>query len=106
MKQVKNKKEKSVASVELILLQEKKTVLEKEIKANELSHKADLSKDFELLNKSNELLKTVCEKQSFLRKVESNVGEKKTSNRYQHQSKLKLIKRKHLNTEQITVHFV
>ena len=58
---MKNKKRKSEASVELISLQEKKTVLEKEIKANELSHKADLSKDFELLNKSSELLKTVCE---------------------------------------------
>ena len=53
-------------------------MLEKEIKAlenktNELSHKADLSKDFELLNKSNELLKTVCE--SLLREIESNIGE-------------------------------
>ena len=43
MKQRRIKKRKSEASVELISLQAKKTVLEKENKANELSHKADLS---------------------------------------------------------------
>ena len=89
---MKNKKGKSEASVELISLLEKKIVLEKEIKANELSHKADLSKDFELLKKSNELLKTVCE--SLLRDIESNIGEKKKKKKkknyqYQQQSGLK-----------------
>ena len=72
---MKNKKGKSEASVQLILLQEKTTVWEKEIIANGLSHKADISKDFELLNKSNELLKTVGE--SLLREIESNISEKK-----------------------------
>ena len=84
---VKNKKEKSKASVELISLQEKKIVLEKEIKANELSHKTNLSKDFQLLKKSNELLKIVCE--SLLREIETNIGEKKkkkTNYEYQQQS--------------------
>ena len=73
-----DKKRKSEASVKLISFIEKKTVLEKKIEAlenkvNELSHKADSSKDFELLNKSNELLKIVCEKQSLLQEIESKL---------------------------------
>lgn len=59
-------------------LEKKKSVLETEIKeleqkTKDLSEKAGTIKDFNLLQKSNELLKVVLEKQSLLKELDNSM---------------------------------
>lgn len=75
-----NKKRKAKSDEQT--LKEQKIVLEKEIKetenkANKLAQKAEKTKNFELLNKSNNLLKTVCVKQAQLREIDATINNKK-----------------------------